>query len=177
MNYDDRMRQIRPWVADMVARFDRPNHLTHDKAEQELRDMAEDLNYSLPSKITADSLASTLDRTSRAIRMKQRTRTWPTIQMVISCARESLPKPDMLKPQAPQSMQANMSDRINARRIKAGQAVAESYITGNGRDRLLDAKLIEAADLERYDQAIADRGTEAVKYTAQDPSSIEDLTW
>ena len=92
MNYEERMAIIKPWISEMVGRFDRPNHLIHDKAKAELQDMAEDLNYALPSTLNQDQLAGTLERTARSIRMKQRTRTWPTIQMVVSCARESLPQ-------------------------------------------------------------------------------------
>lgn len=152
MNYDQRIAHIRNWVTDMISRYDRPTHLTHDKAAAEVRDMAEDLNSELPANLKIDQLSATLERTAQQIRKRQRTRTWPTIQMVISCARECLPGEVLLEaaPSAPSSRDGRYSLVHASRMIKAGKPVAESYISGRGRIELLKANLVTEEDLAQY---------------------------
>ena len=182
MNYEERIAIIKPWIAEMVGRFDRPNHLIHDKARAELQDMAEDLNYALPAALNKDQLDGTLERTARSIRMKQRTRTWPTIQMVVSCARESLPQDQQPRTAAIQSPSLEITDRINARRIKSGEPVAESCISGTGAERLIGLNLVTPQDLESYRRSIAERVNDRDLNRHKpvedvDDLDLEEITW
>lgn len=176
MNYEQRMIAIRPWVGDMLARYDRPAHLVHAKAEAEIRDMAEDLNSEIPSNVTSEVMAGILERTARQIRKRQRTRTWPTINLVISAARDSLPASLEPVAQAPESLRADLSMRIQARRIKAKEPVGESWISGRDADRLVDAKLITRQDLAPYLAAIAARPVET-QQPVEDSDDLESIEW
>lgn len=157
MNYDQRIAIARDWVANLVTRYERPNHLAHDKARMELADMAEDLNAIIPSKLNADQYRDTLAKAARTIRSKNRTRSWPTIALVCQAIRENLPTPAPAAQAsaAPKSLERTRSMVINAERIKRGDPVGECWITGSDADKLIAQKLITRADLKPYLDTIA----------------------
>lgn len=177
MNYDQRINRIRGWVGEMIARYDRPAHLVHAKAEAEIRDMAEDLNSEIPSNVTVDVMDGILERTARQIRKRQRTRTWPTINLVISAARDSLPASAEAANKAPETLRADRSQQINARRIRNGEPVGECWVTGRDADRLVNAKLITRQDLAPYLAAIAARQVETQQPVEDSDDDLEAIEW
>lgn len=193
MNYDTRIAIAREWVGNLVTRYERPNHLAHDKARLELSDMAEDLNAIIPSKLTAEEYRTILEKAARTIRSKNRTRSWPTIALVCQAIRENLPTPapgDQASA-APKSLDRTRSMVINAGRIKRREPVGESWITGSDADKLIAQKLIDRADLKPYldhiarqeaeRQAEIERGNARLKPAAEwQPDlaqRVDEITW
>ena len=179
MNYEERMTQIREWIPTVMARYDRPNHLAHEKAQLELKDMAEDLNSEIPANLNKDQMDSLLSKTAQQIRKRQRTRTWPTISLVISCCKDSLPRSETTT--APARM-AWDEDKHWAAKIKQRDAVPDFYITGNGRAALLGKELVTLEDLEPYERQIEHDRKEAQeleqrKAERRDQFDEEDLKW
>lgn len=149
MNYDERIKLIREWISEMIGRYERPAHLAPDQAKLELKDMADDLNRNIPD-LNVEQFKSTLERTASNIRSKQRTRTWPTIAVVITAARQSLPTDR--EGQAPriESTTADRSERINANRIKRGEPVSDYYVRGSGAAKLIAAGLVTKEEIAAY---------------------------
>lgn len=193
MNYDTRIAIAREWVANLVTRYERPNHLAHEKARLELADMAEDLNSIIPSRLNAEEYRSVLDKAGRTIRAKNRTRSWPTIALVCQAVRENLPTaaPADQASAAPKSLDRTRSMVINAGRIKRREPVGESWITGSDADNLIAQNLIDRADLKPYLDHLAaeakakaaeiERGNERLKpateWKPELARTLDDLTW
>jgi len=187
MNYETRIAIAREWVGNLITRYERPAHLAHDKARLELADMAEDLNNIIPSKLNADEYRATLEKAARTIRAKNRTRSWPTIALVCQAIRENLPAipPSEQTSPAPRSMERTRSMVINAGRIKRGEPVGESWITGTDADKLISQNLISQDDLKPYLNFISERLKAAKEWKPNmqprtEPTQIEsvdDLAW
>lgn len=155
MNYETRITIARDWVANLIARYERPAHLAHDKAKLELADMAEDANATIPARLTPEQFRSTLDKAARTIRAKNRTRSWPTIALVCQAIRENLPPPETHDQanNAPASLNPDKSLTINANRIKQGLPVSDSYLWGRLAHELLKATDITQDQINSYRNA------------------------
>ena len=170
MEYEQRMSVIRDWVGELVTRYERPSHLQHEKAAAELRDMAEDLNSEIPAGQNREQLNGILERTARQIRKRHRTRSWPTINLVVSAAKDSLPANLSTAAVKPETLRADRSQQIAARRIKAGEAVSETWLVGRDSETLLAEGLVTLDDLAPYREAIQRR-----QVAGQD--ELEELQW
>lgn len=155
MDYATRKDLARDWVAQLITRYDRPAHLTHDKATAELADMAEDLNSMIPDSLNTDQYHDTLRKAARVVRTKHRSRSWPTIAIVCQAVRESLPR-DTTTPKAVETRSPNYTLDVTIQRIKNRKPVSDSYLWGALAHELLAHPAITPADLEPYRQAVRD---------------------
>ena len=150
MTFDERMSQIRSEITGMLATYAVPKHLDNEnKVRQEIEGLARMVNHKLPNDTTPDHIRGTFERASMKLKSAHTSRTWPTgkdidaaVTKSMTTTMSSLPankgpwKPDTLA--------------INARRIKAGEPVGETYITGKLAERMVAQGLVTEEELAPY---------------------------
>tara|TARA_R110000803_G_scaffold90534_1_gene157982 strand:- start:20049 stop:20591 length:543 start_codon:yes stop_codon:yes gene_type:complete len=170
MKYQDRTSTIGAWLQEELKRYDVPANHTHDRARLEMDSMVEDINSEIPSNVEQSSLDHILSKMSQDIRKNTRSRSWPTIYTLIKAA-QKCSETQATTITGPRQPHAFDSDSIAAKRINAGEPVAESYINGAGETRLIDKKLIKPEQLQPYKKYLKEelKMYEPVKYTEHKP--------
>ena len=150
MTYDERIFILIGELAKILEGYAPPKHLdTRKKEEEEAKNIVRMLNQKFPNDTTADHIRGTMDRALLKLKEAHTSRTWPTgkeiaaaVSKSLTTSRSSLPankgpwKPDTLA--------------INARRIKAGEPVGETYITGKLAERMVAQGLVTEEELAPY---------------------------
>ena len=150
MTYEERIRVILDELSKLMSQYAEPKHLnTRKKLEDEVRNICRMLNQKFPNDTTEDHIRGTMDRAMLKIKEAHTSRTWPTgkdigtaVSKSLTTSQSSLPankgpwKPDTLA--------------INARRIKAGEPVGETYITGKLAERMVAQGLVTEEELAPY---------------------------
>jgi hypothetical protein len=173
MKYQDRTRTIGAWLQEELKRYDVPANHTPDRARQEMDAMVEDINSEIPSNVEQSSLDHILSKMSQDIRKNTRSRSWPTIYTLTKAA-QKCSETQATAITGPRQPHIFDSDSIAAKRINAGEPVAESYINGSGATRLIDKKLVKPEQLEPYKNYLKEgmkmyATPEPVQYTEHDP--------
>jgi glutamate synthase domain-containing protein 1 len=173
MKYQDRTRTIGAWLQQELKRYDVPANHTPERARQEMDAMVEDINSEIPSSVEQSSLDHILSKMSQDIRKNTRSRSWPTIYTLTKAA-QKCSETQATAITGPRQPYVFDSDAISARRINAGEAVAETYVTGSGADRLIEKGLVTAEQLEPYKKYLREErmklygNPEPVQYTEHD---------
>lgn len=150
MTFEERMSQIRSEITEMLATYAVPKHLDNEnKVRQEIEGLARMVNHKLPSDTTQDHIRGTFERASMKLKSAHTSRTWPTgkdidaaVTKSMTTSHSSLPhnkgpwKPDTLE--------------INARRIRAGEPVGETYLTGKLAERMVSKGLVTEEQIAPY---------------------------
>ena len=150
MTFEERMTAIRSELVGMMTLYVVPKHLDNDnKVRQEIEGIARMVNNKFPNDTTLDHIRGTMERAAIKLKEAHTSRTWPTgkdigtaVSKSLTTSRSSLPankgpwKPDTLA--------------INARRIKAGEPVGETYITGKLAERMVAQGLVTEEELAPY---------------------------
>ena len=160
MNYSDRTRIIGAWLQEDLQSYDVPTNYTTDRASKEMSAMVEDINSDIISGISADNLQTILAKMSKDIRKNNRSRAWPTIYNMVKAAKKCSGnfEPDKIGSSQPVKWD---SDVIAAKRMNAGDPVAESYVNGIAADRLLEKNLVTLSVIESYRQGIEQQRMES----------------
>jgi len=174
MKYQDRTRTIGAWLQQELKRYDVPANHTPDRARQEMDAMVEDINSEIPSSVEQSSLDHILSKMSQDIRKNTRSRSWPTIYTLTKAA-QKCSETQATAITGPRQPHIFDSDSIAAKRINAGEPVAESYITGTGADRLVEKNLVSSQKIQTYYKSLEQLSAEVyaerkpVQYTEHDP--------
>jgi hypothetical protein len=171
MNHELRLEIISKWLIMDLARYERPPNFSEIDVKPEVQLMAGDVNSEISTAYAADGMKELLLRIGQAVRKTHKSRRWPVIAEYITAAKDC-----QKTRQAPISdhQQSNLdSDIIAAKRINAGDAVAESYIIGTGADRLIAKRLVNLDALAAYRQSLAESKTPQFIPTTNEPNFME----
>lgn len=148
MNYEERIAVIRTWMKrEILTRFTPPTGLDPSIA---IDDVVKGVNQNIRSKINPDDMDKLLDKLKDEVLSKSKTRSLPTPAIFQQAAATVAQKLHEAPTGQPQESGTPAYLTSAARRIRAGEPVAEFYVTGNGAEELLDLGLITRANLSGY---------------------------
>jgi hypothetical protein len=173
MNFEQRIDLIRKWLIMDLARYERPANFTESHIKPEVEVMAEDINSEISTAYNQEGFKELLLRIGQNVRKTHKSRRWPVIAEYINAAKDcQANNHTQIEDRQPFKFD---SDAIAAKRINAGEAVAETYINGSGAERLIEKKLITPNELEPYKRYLRDErqklygNPEPVKHTEHEP--------
>ena len=151
MNYDQRMSVISNWFkTDIVPRFNMPRDVD---ARISATDVMEAVNANIPSPTTPERMGNLLASITKEVARSARSRTLPTIKEFVDAARISAQSHQTASHSANSDSWYIDPLQITVKRVRAGEAICESWLTGIRRTELL--KHVSEADLRKYDLYIA----------------------
>jgi len=144
---------IGAWLQQELQSYDVPANHTTARAATEMSAMVEDINSEIADNINEDAMSHVLSKMSQDVRKNNRTRSWPTPFNFVKAAQKCSDayKPAQIGAKQPTSFDA---DAIAARRMNSGEAVAETYITGSGSDRLLEKNFVTLSVIDIYREGL-----------------------
>ena len=144
---------IGAWLQQELQSYDVPANHTTARAATEMSAMVEDINSEIADNINEDAMSHVLSKMSQDVRKNNRTRSWPTPYNFVKAAQKCSDayKPAQIGVKQPTSFDA---DAIAARRMNSGEAVAETYITGSGSDRLLEKNFVTLSVIDIYREGL-----------------------
>ena len=144
---------IGAWLQQELQSYDVPANHTTARAATEMSAMVEDINSEIADNINEDAMSHVLSKMSQDVRKNNRTRSWPTPYNFVKAAQKCSDayKPAQIGAKQPTSFDA---DAIAARRMNSGEAVAETYITGSGSDRLLEKNFVTLSVIDIYREGL-----------------------
>ena len=158
MDYQSRMRILTGLTNDFLRSFQRPHHLTDDLALAEIRSIAEEVNALCATSLTPDAFRSRVEDAFRELRKGYTQRQWPTVAHFIRAVETTAPKwaKALEATNAANAGGAGLNNDIQnaAKRIKAGEAVGDTWVFGRGAVELLNANLVTEDDLRPYRSAL-----------------------
>jgi hypothetical protein len=173
MNFEQRIDLVRKWLIMDLARYERPANFTESHIKPEVEVMAEDINSEISTAYNQEGFKALLLRIGQNVRKTHKSRRWPVIAEYINAAKDcQANNHTQIEDRQPFKFD---SDAIAAKRINAGEAVAETYINGSGAERLIEKKLITPNQLEPYKRYLRDErqklygNPEPVKHTEHEP--------
>lgn len=152
LNYSKRIAIVTQEVQKLLNGYEPPRSRAEDAAwqKQEISDVAEAVNSSIPKSMDQDSIYKLFDRMRRDLKKSAKTRAWPIAREIVDVIKERTPREQF---QASQ-VKAFDSDTINAKRMNAGEAVAETYVKGSGSNRLLEKNLVTMNVMQMYREGL-----------------------
>ena len=152
MNYDERKRIISGWLFDTLKRYEPPAHMDDNAIREEMVLMVEDINSEIPTGTNEGGLKYILDKSAEFVRKNQASRRWPSISMFVKGVKENrvaMVEDHILIEHRPKDFDES---HIMARKIKNGDPVAEWWITGGGRQQILNTGIVTHNDLAPYEK-------------------------
>ena len=148
MNYDQRIDYILDWFRDnILTRFTPP---TGTNAKTLANDIVEAVNSNIPSNLTKEQMDNILSSLTKDIVHSARSRTLPVTKDFIASTRNASQR---LRESAGAALDSSWSldlYQLTARRVRAGEAIAEAFLFGRQREELKARTGITDADLEKY---------------------------
>jgi hypothetical protein len=154
MDYGQRVEMIKRHLAAMLSSYAIPSHLrSSETAQQDEIDVtAKALNQLFPNNTTPDHLSGTFERAALKIKAAHTSRSWPKASDIAtaikSCFDKASGRDVASGPWKPDTY------KINAERIKRGEAVGENWINGKLGEALVERGLVTDQDLLPYREAI-----------------------
>jgi len=144
---------IGAWLQQELQSYDVPANHTTARAATEMSAMVEDINSEIADNINEDAMSHVLSKMSQDVRKNNRTSSWPTPYNFVKAAQKCSDayKPAQIGAKQPTAFDA---DAIAARRMNSGEAVAETYITGSGSDRLLEKNFVTLSVIDIYREGL-----------------------
>ena len=158
MNYDQRIHVIIGEFAKLIAGYAVPKHLsTRAAEEEEAKNICRMINQKFPNDATEDQIRGTMDRALLKLKETHTSRTWPTAADISKAISKSMLRE--VKGIVKSGPFTPDVASINAKRIKAGEPVAQSYITNQSNvQAMLDTGLITSQDLQPYKNYLSFHG-------------------
>ena len=154
MNYDQRISYLKNWLGtDILSRFNMPRDLDQKIIAM---DTIEAVNRNLPSAINKERMGQLVALITKELTQSAQTRTLPNVKAFIEAARfatRGAAAGAILTP----SVSFVDTYKINEARIRAGEAIPDTFLRGTMREQLIARTSITDADLAPY---------ESVDYTA-----------
>ena len=181
LNYDQRKKAVSQHLAHLLSGYEPPYNLRDDTAKQvrEADEICELIVNNLPTWLNENQITGTFERTGKDLKRTAKTRSWPIARDIIEAIHKATPAQDAASP-ASQPFKFD-SDTIAAKRINAGDPVAENYINGIGAERLIEKKLITPQKLQGYKKYLEQEKaklygkpqSEPVRHTEHEPDFME----
>lgn len=153
MNYDQRISYLKNWLGtDILSRFNMPRDLDQKIIAM---DTIEAVNRNLPSQINKERMGQLVALITKELTQSAQTRTLPNVKAFIEAARfatRGAAAGAALTPSVGLD-----TYKINEARIRAGEAIPDTFLRGTMREQLIARTSITDADLVPY---------ESVDYTA-----------
>lgn len=151
MNYDQRMAVISNWFkADIIPRFNMPRDVD---ARISATDVMEAVNSNIPSPTTPERMGNLLASITKEVARSAKSRTLPTIKEFIDAARISAQSHQTASHSANSDGWRIDPLEITVKRVRAGEAICQSWLSGIRRTELL--KHVSEDQLQKYDLYIA----------------------
>jgi len=152
MDYSKRIAIVTTEVQKLLNGYEPPRSRADDPSwqKQEISDVSDAVNSSIPKDATEQGITRLFDRMRRDLKKSAKTRAWPITREIVEAIKERTPKKDFEAAQAA----AFDSDSVAAKRINNGEGVAETYIIGSAAARLIEKNLVTAKVLEGYKYSI-----------------------
>ena len=151
MNYDQRMAIISNWFkADIVPRFNMPRDVD---ARISASDVMEAVNSNIPSPTTPERMGNLLASITKEVARSAKSRTLPTIKEFVDAARISAQSHQTASHSANSDSWRIDPLEITVKRVRAGEAICQSWLSGIRRTELL--KHVSEDQLRKYDLYIA----------------------
>ena len=151
MNYDQRMAIISNWFkADIVPRFNMPRDVD---ARISATDVMEAVNSNIPSPTTPERMGNLLASITKEVARSAKSRTLPTIKEFVEAARISAQSVQTASHSANSDSWRIDPLEITVKRVREGQAICQSWLSGIRRTELL--KHVSEDQLQKYDLYIA----------------------
>ena len=151
MNYDERISFLKEWFkSDIARRFNMPRDLEPTVVAM---DIIEAINRNLPSKITKERMSSLVAPIAKEVTQSAKTRTVPSVKEFMDAM--SRVSKSHAEPRTDTSDTLPDSYQLNADRIRSGVPVAEMYLRGKHRKKLIEEHNITEEDLHPYDEWVA----------------------
>ena len=148
MNYEQRVEYIRNWFRnDMLTRFTPP---TGADPKAVASDTIEAINNNIPSNIGQEQMGNILSSLTKDIVHSAKSRTLPIVKDFITSTRKSS---QALREAGSIGNSTEFSldpYDVAARRIRAGQAVAEAFLSGRQKEELMHRTGINEGDIQKY---------------------------
>lgn len=146
MNFDLRMQMVRQWLKDdLLPRFSAPTNV--DKATA-ANDVAETVNANLPSVKSKDQFKFYLDAVCKHVVRSARGRTLPVPKDFVDACREAA-KTKTSENAISQEWKINPY-KLTERRVKAGQAIASTWLSQRAIRDLIANTSLTLGDLQPY---------------------------
>lgn len=149
MNFEQRIEAIKTWMRlEILPRFNPPNNLD---IKIVLQDIADSINYHLPSKVAKEEMPGYLSAVQTYVVRNATSRTLPPVRIFIE-ATKHIPRSHGEDAQQG-GKQNHMSShlRMAIARIRGGKPVSDYFINGNGRAKV-KAHGITDQQLAPYDE-------------------------
>jgi hypothetical protein len=152
MDYSKRIAIVTTEVQKLLNGYEPPRARADDPSwqKQEISDVSDAVNSSIPKDATETSIPRLFERMRRDLKKSAKTRAWPITREIVEAIKERTPKKDFEASQ----VAAFDSDTIAAMRINNGEGVAETYIIGSAADRLIEKNLVTPKTLDAYKYSI-----------------------
>ena len=152
MDYSKRIGIVTAQVQKLLNGYEPPRSRADDLSwqKQEISDVADAVNSSIPKEATEENITRLFERMRRDLKKSAKTRAWPITREIVEAIKDRTPKQDFETAQ----VITFDSDAIAAKRINNGEGVAETYITGSAAARLIEKNLVTAKTLEGYKYSI-----------------------
>jgi len=158
LNYDTRTRMVFDFLYrdpdGVLRRYRAPEYLGDDQLRAEVKDLVEDINREIPNGFTNADFRLLMPEIHRSIRRRHAAQGWPPAKTFIMATQEAAEKVNTTKARA--IAEANPKERsldtqkIWAKRMQAGEAVAETFLWGREAVEMIDRGLIDQATLDAY---------------------------
>ena len=150
MTFDERMRIVARWL-DPVSGFlggFKPPDLPGDALKAEVVLIAEAVNRQIPSTASEEAYRGVLRQIEIGIKTTAKTRSWPMIRDFVTATQAAVKaNPAAMKPSEGKGLSAAI---VNAKRIAAGDAVAESWLRPVRAAEMADTGLCTMGQIEDY---------------------------
>ena len=143
----DRSRHLTAAITDSLRAWEIPEALATDQ-DRVLRigQTVEAVNGRISAAYGQEGFANHAEKILKYVREHHRFRSWPSIADFATAAEKCAER----DPEVVVTVEALSEDERAARRIMAGQPVADTYVRGTGAARLIETGAITAADLRPY---------------------------
>lgn len=153
MTYDERLVLIKEWfVRDIASRFSTPNGIDPKIAAS---DTIEAVNSYIPASVTHETMGQLLASITRELARSARSRTLPTVRDFIAATSDAAQKRTDARTITTRTETIPPYLRITVARIRAGDAISDTWLRGSMREELLSMTDITEKDLEPYEKYLA----------------------
>lgn len=151
MDYNQRVSHISNWFkADIITRFGMPRDVDPKVAAV---DVIEAINANIPSPISAEQIGNLLASITKEVSRSAKSRTLPTVKEFIDATRASTQSRQIATHSANSGSWHIDPLAIAVKRVRAGEAICESWLREPRRKELL--KHVPEERLQKYDLYIA----------------------
>lgn len=151
MNYDQRISYLKEWFkSDIAKRFNMPRDLDPTVVAM---DIIEAVNRNIPSGVSRERMSSLVAPIAKEVTQSAKTRTVPSVKEFM----EAMSKVSKRHAEPRTDTTDGLRDpyQLTAKRVRSGIAIADMYLRGEHRKKLIEEYQITNEDLYPYDQWVA----------------------